>query len=410
MLVPKLRFKREDGTEYPEWEIIRLGELCTLTNGISKGKEHFGHGNRMVNLQDVFSSNWLTDNSEFDLVEVTPKELEEKRIIEGDVLFIRSSVKPTGVGLPCVVATEMKDTVFSGFIIRARFFQDRLNIGYKRYCFLEEDFRNAIMKKCSISANTNINQENLENIGVKTPCLEEQQKIADFLSTVDEVIAQSEAEVQNLEQQKKAAMQKIFSQEVRFKREDGTDYPDWEDCILSDYCEEIKSSIDPQKYPNDTFLEYSMPAFDMDKTPSTVIGSDMNSNRKIVSNPCVLINKLNVRKKRIWKVPNPTDNSVCSAEFIPVTSDKMSIDFLEYLSLTDCFTTRLLDCSTGTSNSQKRVTPDIIMDMPVSIPCLEEQQKIAGFLSAYDEAIRYAKQELDKWKELKKGLLQQMFV
>ena len=49
----------------------------------------------------------------------------------------------------------------------------------------------------------------------------------DFFSTVDEVIAQSEAEVQNLEQQKKAAMQKIFSQEVRFKREDGTDYPEW---------------------------------------------------------------------------------------------------------------------------------------------------------------------------------------
>ena len=109
-------------------------------------------------------------------------------------------------------------------------------------------------------------------------------------------------------------------------------------------------------------------------------------------------------------MPNPTDNSVCSAEFIPVKSDIMSIDFLEHLSLTDCFTTRLLDCSTGTSNSQKRVTPDIIMDMPVSIPCLEEQQKIADFLSAYDEAIRYAKQELDKWKELKKGLLQQMFV
>jgi type I restriction enzyme S subunit len=44
------------------------------------------------------------------------------------------------------------------------------------------------------------------------------------------------------------------------------------------------------------------------------------------------------------------------------------------------------------------------------LPCLEEQQKIAEFLPAYDEAISYAKQELDKWKELKKGLLQQMFV
>jgi type I restriction enzyme S subunit len=50
------------------------------------------------------------------------------------------------------------------------------------------------------------------------------------------------------------------------------------------------------------------------------------------------------------------------------------------------------------------------LDQVILVPCLEEQQKIADFLSAYDEAISYAKQELDKWKELKKGLLQQMFV
>ena len=206
----EVRFKREDGTEYPGWEIIKLSELCTLTNGISKGKDYFGHGNRMVNLQDVFSLNWLTDNSEFDLVEVTPKELEEKRIIKGDVLFIRSSVKPSGVGLPCVIATEMKDTVFSGFIIRARFFQERLDIGYKRYCFLEEDFRNAIMKKCSVSANTNINQENLENIGVKTPCLEEQQKIADFLSAYDEAISYAKQELDKWKELKKGLLQQMF--------------------------------------------------------------------------------------------------------------------------------------------------------------------------------------------------------
>ena len=78
------------------------------------------------------------------------------------------------------------------------------------------------------------------------PCLEEQQKIADFLSTVDEVIAQSEAEVQNLEQQKKAAMQKIFSQEVRFKREDGSDYPVWEKRKFVDIYDEASEGATPQ--------------------------------------------------------------------------------------------------------------------------------------------------------------------
>lgn len=196
---------------------------------------------------------------------------------------------------------------------------------------------------------------------------------------------------------------------LRFKREDGTDYPEWKDCILSDYCEEIKASIDPKKYPNDSFLEYSMPAFDMGKIPNNVIGRDMNSNRKVVNYPCVLINKLNVRKKRIWKVLKPMSNSVCSAEFIPVKSDKMSIDFLECLALSDRFTARLLDCSTGTSNSQKRVTPNIIMDMSVSICCLEEQQKIADFLSTVDEVITQSEAEVQNLEQQKKSAMQKIF-
>lgn len=196
---------------------------------------------------------------------------------------------------------------------------------------------------------------------------------------------------------------------LRFKREDGTDYPEWKDCILSDYCEEIKASIDPKKYPNDSFLEYSMPAFDIGKIPNNVIGRDMNSNRKVVNYPCVLINKLNVRKKRIWKVLKPMSNSVCSAEFIPVKSDKMSIDFLECLALSDRFTARLLDCSTGTSNSQKRVTPNIIMDMSVSICCLEEQQKIADFLSTVDEVITQSEAEVQNLEQQKKSAMQKIF-
>lgn len=196
---------------------------------------------------------------------------------------------------------------------------------------------------------------------------------------------------------------------LRFKREDGTDYPEWKDCILSDYCEEIKASIDPKKYPNDSFLEYSMPAFDMGKIPNNVIGRDMNSNRKVVNYPCVLINKLNVRKKRIWKVLKPMSNSVCSAEFIPVKSDKMSIDFLECLALSDRFTARLLDCSTGTSNSQKRVAPNIIMDMSVSISCLEEQQKIADFLSTVDEVIIQSEAEVRNLEQQKKSAMQKIF-
>lgn len=415
MLVPKLRFKREDGTEYPEWGNKSFANAFAPLNNNTFSRDMLSENGTVLNIHygDILVKfGEVCDIQAMDIPKVNAEIDTSKydELQDGDIILADTAEDET-VGKAIEIYHTGTSKVVSGLHTMACRPNDKYAPKYMGYYINSPTYHNQLFPFMQGIKVTSIGRKNIADTVIYYPAdLEEQQKIADFLSAVDEVIAQSEAEVQNLEQQKKAAMQKIFSQEVRFKREDGTDYPEWEDCILSDYCEEIKSSIDPKKYPNDTFLEYSMPAFDMDKTPSTVIGSDMNSNRKIVSNPCVLINKLNVRKKRIWKVPNPTNNSVCSAEFIPVTSNKMSIDFLEHLALSDRFTARLLDCSTGTSNSQKRVTPDIIMDMPITIPCLEEQQKIADFLSAYDEAISYAKQELDKWKELKKGLLQQMFV
>ena len=153
-----------------------------------------------------------------------------------------------------------------------------------------------------------------------------------------------------------------------------------------------------------------MPAYDNEMKPDIAYGNTMNSIRKVIRRPCVLINKLNVRKRRIWNVTNPENNAVCSAEFVPLTSDVMNLTFVTYFALTDWFTKYLLDCSTGSSNSQKRVTPDVILNVKMPVPCLVEQQKIADCLSSLDEVIEKQKAALAAWEELKKGLLQQMFV
>lgn len=242
------------------------------------------------------------------------------------------------------------------------------------------------------------------------PSLPEQRKIADFLSAVDAVIAAQQAEVDAWEQRKKGVMQKLFSQEVRFKADDGSDFPKWEEKTLGEYCTQLKASIDPRKSPNTIFAEYSMPAFDESRKARFVSGREMNSARKILSEPCVLVNKLNVRKRRIWLVKNPEQNAVCSSEFVPLSSNAINLTFLSYFALTDRFTSYLMDCSSGSSNSQKRVVPDVILNYVMQIPSLPEQRKIADCLASMDEAIQKSKDELAKWQELKKGLLQQMFV
>lgn len=415
MLVPKLRFKREDGTEFPEWEEKTFEETFIPLNNNTFSRDMLN--NESGTVQNIHYGDILVkygaicDVKKISLPFVNTDIATKKYDImkNGDII-IADTAEDTTVGKAIELIGIDNDIIISGLHTMACRPKQKYAPKFLGYLINSPAYHNQLFPYMQGIKVTSVGRKNIANTKLYYPCLEEQQKIADFLSTVDEVISQSEAEVKNLEQQKKGAMQKIFSQEVRFRREDGTEFPEWEDCILSDYCKELKTTIEPKKRPNDSFLEYSMPAFDLDKKPSKVFGNDMNSSRKVINTCCVLINKLNVRKKRIWKVINPDNNSVCSAEFIPVTSDAISLDFLEHLALSERFTSRLLDCSTGTSNSQKRVTPNIIMDMPVSIPHIEEQQKIADFLSAYDEAITYAKQELDKWKELKKGLLQQMFV
>ena len=136
----------------------------------------------------------------------------------------------------------------------------------------------------------------------------------------------------------------------------GFDEP-WIKFEIDSACEQLKETIDPRTKPTEFYTEYSMPAFDNNRKATRVKGMDMNSVRKIMSKPCALINKLNVRKKRIWLVECPENNAVSSTEFVPLTSTIMSLGYLNYVALTDRFTNYMLNCSSGSSNSQKRVTP-----------------------------------------------------
>ena len=196
---------------------------------------------------------------------------------------------------------------------------------------------------------------------------------------------------------------------LRFKADDGSDFPDWEEKTLGEICEQLKASIDPRNNPTKQFIEYSMPAYDNHMAAQVVLGQSMNSARKILSAPCVLINKLNVRRRRIWVVEHPEDNAVCSSEFVPLTSAESDLRFLGYLAMTDSFTSYLLDFSSGSSNSQKRVTPDTILQYLVSLPSLPEQRKIADLLSAVDDVISAQEAEVAAWEKRKKGVIQKLF-
>ncbi|MFQ6190556.1 restriction endonuclease subunit S [Bifidobacterium longum] len=384
----KLRFKADDGSDFPDWEDKTLGELFHISAGGDIDKNNCAAKQSKDYPYPVYA-NALVNNGTYGYANYYK--------IDGDTFTVtgRGDVGHA-VARHCMYVPIVRLLVCQpNMDDDVDFFAEQIN--YTRV-FIES------------TGVPQLTAPQLSKIKVKRPTLPEQRKIADFLSAVDAVIAAQQAEVDAWEQRKKGVMQKLFSQEVRFKADDGSDFPKWEEKTLGEYCTQLKASIDPRKSPNTIFAEYSMPAFDESRKARFVSGREMNSARKILSEPCVLVNKLNVRKRRIWLVKNPEQNAVCSSEFVPLSSNAINLTFLSYFALTDRFTSYLMDCSSGSSNSQKRVVPDVILNYVMQIPSLPEQRKIADCLSSMDEVIQKSKDELAKWQELKKGLLQQMFV
>lgn len=405
MVAPKLRFKADDGSDFSGWEEKTLGELCApLTYGMNAAATKFDGENRYIRITDIDDETHALLPNDI----VSPSgELDDKYLVKkGDILLARTGAS---TGKSFLYHPKDGKLFYAGFLIKAHVLPS--SDDYFIYSQTLTDRYWKWVKTASMrSGQPGINANEYASYSFAVPSLPEQRKIADFLSAVDAVIAAQQAEVDAWEQRKKGVMQKLFSQEVRFKADDGSDFPDWEEKTLGKYCTQLKASIDPRKSPNTIFAEYSMPAFDESRKARFVSGREMNSARKILSEPCVLVNKLNVRKRRIWLVKNPEQNAVCSSEFVPLSSNAINLTFLSYFALTDRFTSYLMDCSSGSSNSQKRVVPDVILNYVMQIPSLPEQRKIADCLASMDEVIQKSKDELAKWQELKKGLLQQMFM
>ena len=218
MAQPKLRFKREDGTEFPEWEEKSISEICEpharigwqnlrTDEFLNEGDYYLVTGTDFQNGKVNFKTCHYIDKERYEQdINIQIKNgsiLITKDGTLGKVAFVDNMDKVGTLNAGVFVLQKMRECIYNIYL----------------YQYLTAPYLlNFVYDKSTGGTIKHLNQRVLIQFPVPIPCLEEQQKIADFLSTVDEVITQSEAEVQNLEQQKKAAMKKIFSKEVRFRR------------------------------------------------------------------------------------------------------------------------------------------------------------------------------------------------
>lgn len=178
-----------------KWEIVTLGELFLFKNGLNKGKEFFGTGTPIVNYMDVFKNSYFRSTDLSGSVSVTSQELKNFEVKIGDVFFTRTSETPEEVGLASVVLDEPKQTVFSGFLLRARPKNERLCNEFKAFCFKTDSVRSQIISKASYTTRALTNGRILSGVVMQLPPKDEQLAIATILSDMN-------AEIKALEQRR----------------------------------------------------------------------------------------------------------------------------------------------------------------------------------------------------------------
>lgn len=147
-----------------------------------------------------------------------------------------------------------------------------------------------------------------------------------------------------------------------------------------------KQLIKPE--PGVIYCVYSLPAFDNGRAPEVFDGSEVLSSKLHIEDGDILVNKLNMRFKRIWPICQAVENSVCSTEFVPlVPNDHIDPRYLYYVLLSDQFTHELSSMRTGTSGSHQRVKPEWILNYEFKLPDKPTQRKIGSFLGTLDSKI-----------------------
>ena len=407
--VPQIRFK---GFE-EEWEEKTLGDFGSFKNGMNFGKEAMGHGNPFVNLQNVFGQ-FEVDDKKLELAESSNVQRREYNLLRGDVLFIRSSVKPEGVGETALITKTLMDTTYSGFIIRYRP-EVRMSHDFNRIAYRTTIVRKQILANASRSANTNINQNALKKIALGIPVFEEQIQIGEYFRELDRLTGLHQRKHGKLVTLKKGMLQKMFplpdanTPEIRFKGFSG----DWVGKKVGEICDETYGGGTPRTSER-KFWEGEIP---------WIQSSDITDGEIFKVVPRKYISDLALRKSPTKLVP---DNSIAivtrvgvgklaliefcyaaSQDFLSLSRLKLDQSFA-VIALSILLQSKLHETQ-GTSI--KGITKEELLAYSFIIPhTIAEQQKIGTYFRTLDSLISKHATQLQKLQQIKSACLEKMFV
>ncbi|MEK5766949.1 restriction endonuclease subunit S [Acinetobacter schindleri] len=396
MAVPKLRFKEFDG----DWKSDKVGKfLIEYKQKVPSSTDieiYSSSRNGLKPQKEYFDNRELQNFGEYGVVPpnyLTYRHMSDDTTFKFNINLIGKKIA-VSKEYPVFTTNEFMDSSFLLF---------KLNES--------NDFKKFAIEQKKGGTRTRLYFKALCTWKTLLPTKEEQTKIASFLSAVDEKISQLSQKHQLLSQYKQGMMQKLFSQQIRFKADDGSEFEEWEITTLGLTGKFIGGGTPSKKVTE--FWQGSIPWISSsDLVDESIFNINItrfistealnqSATKLIPANSILIVSRVGVGKVAV------TDKDICtSQDFTNLVLNNGNTVFFGYL--IKSLTGRLLEMNQGTSI--KGFVKDDLSTLKVQIPCLEEQLKIANLLSSIDQKIDIVLGQLEQAKQWKKGLLQQMFV
>lgn len=403
MIVPKLRFSEFKD----EWNEKLLSDFTTFSKGkgLSKSDIVKNGKNPCIRYGELYTTYGSTIS---EAISYTNLDKNNCVLSKKNQIIIPSSGE-TQIDIATASCVLSDDIILGSDLNILTTNENGIFLAY----YLSSAKKNDIAQLAQGNSVVHLYAKELATLKINYPSKEEQTKIAEFLSAVDDKISQLSRQLELLNQYKKGVMQKIFSQEIRFKNDNGEDFGEWEEVPLNQIASKVTVKNRGNKVTEVLTNSATQGIIKQSDFFDREIVSESNINGyyvvevdDFVYNPRISVHAPVGPIKR-----NKITQGIMSPLYTVFRFKEGNLDFLSYFFGTNFWHDYVKSvANSGARHDRMNITNSDFLEMPILLPSIQEQEKIAEFLTAIDERIDHTTAQLTHTKQWKKGLLQQMFV
>lgn len=364
------------------WQQLKLGNVAdVILSNVDKKSNENERSIRLCNYTDVYKNSFINieKSKSFMIASCNENEYEKFILKKGQVAITKDSETPDDIGVSAYITDDFEDVILGYHLSLIKPNLEKLDGSYLHYWFSTKQSKRYFENNAGGSGQRcTLTLDCIKSVPLHLPNIQTQQRIAAVLSSLDAKIELNNRINAELEAMAKTLYDYWFVQ-FDFPDKNGKPYKSsggkmawneqlkreipegWEVKRLSEITDVATEQINPYEYPDKDFKHYSIPAFDASGTYTIEKGKEIQSNKFSITKSDVLVSKLNPWFNRVVYARDESD-TISSTEFVVWRSSDESLkNYLYMIARDQPFISYCSLSATGTSNSHKRVNPDVMM-------------------------------------------------